>query len=534
MVPLRGGACRPRTATAKVVYPDGVNLGELRLDRPDRAVRAAALAGASLLIAGLVTAPPAAAAPAAQAAAAATAAAVSSPAQAAGTPQRTKIRLGLHDYQTQDAYLYLKPTRRAPLTMRNACWLRMSTSMARLRAQLRAFEGLPGVFTGCASTPDSWKYQSGPLSGHSSNASSDLYGHGSAATPSVAAYTRWLRQLKQTMGSDLLAWEVWNEPDLAGFYRGTPQDLVDLTFAAERVLGRKRVIAPSFSTGPYYQAHDPSGSYENGRLLSKSEVFVRYWTLLVKRANAKGVPLPVSAANVHGYGKHETIDGSVRIRTDVLRMFRNSLAKVLRRYDLPIWDTEWNFRRMGDPHPTQGLGFSDTRVNVNAWKRSVREAACLGYERQFVYTWTQGRSIDDFVATTLQLNPNTPRMIAAYRKMNGRTISCDGVVPAGRSTKPLPQIPVPKPHTLITDAPPARVTTAKKKHRVRFAFTTSQRNADYRCRLSGPSVSASRWRGCSSPTSFRVKDGRYRFAVRAISGGVADPTPARRTFVVVR
>ena len=42
-----------------------------------------------------------------------------------------------------------------------------------------------------------------------------------------------------------------------------------------------------------------------------------------------------------------------------------------------------------------------------------------------------------------------------------------------------------------------------------------------------------KFKGCKSPKKLSLKPGKYRFSVRAVLAGVADPSPATKAFKVV-
>jgi streptogramin lyase len=91
------------------------------------------------------------------------------------------------------------------------------------------------------------------------------------------------------------------------------------------------------------------------------------------------------------------------------------------------------------------------------------------------------------------------------------------------------------PETTITKGPKAKVRTkGHRRAKVSFKFSSNP-GASFECRL----VKVLRrkkdhtaFRPCSSPRTYRIGFGRYRFEVRAVLGGVTDPTPAKRSFRV--
>lgn len=100
--------------------------------------------------------------------------------------------------------------------------------------------------------------------------------------------------------------------------------------------------------------------------------------------------------------------------------------------------------------------------------------------------------------------------------------------------------PVAPPTTKIVKGPKGKVITHGKRATVTFRFSSTSAGATFQCRLlklGGKKVKASKavpFRGCRSPKTYHLTAGRYRFEVRAVLSGVLDPTPAKRSFRVVR
>jgi hypothetical protein len=105
---------------------------------------------------------------------------------------------------------------------------------------------------------------------------------------------------------------------------------------------------------------------------------------------------------------------------------------------------------------------------------------------------------------------------------------------ASASTAPMVEIsytpPTPvAPNTVLGFHPAKKVRTKKKRVKVKFTFSSSAAAATFKCKLDKGS-----FKPCSSPKAYRVKPGRHKFSVEALSGGLVDPTPATFRFKVVR
>jgi virginiamycin B lyase len=101
-------------------------------------------------------------------------------------------------------------------------------------------------------------------------------------------------------------------------------------------------------------------------------------------------------------------------------------------------------------------------------------------------------------------------------------------------------VPPVSPETKIDKGPKGKVRTKKKKAKVKFRFSSPNAGATFECRMvrkpkkgkKAPKPPA--FKGCKSPKSYKLKPGRYTFEVRAVLAGKKDPTPAKRSFRVIR
>jgi hypothetical protein len=84
-----------------------------------------------------------------------------------------------------------------------------------------------------------------------------------------------------------------------------------------------------------------------------------------------------------------------------------------------------------------------------------------------------------------------------------------------------------KPQTVLRSHPKKTIKTKKKKVSVKFSFSSSDSGTTFKCKLDKGAFAA-----CKSPKTYKVKLGKHTFSVEAVSGGVADPSPATFTFKV--
>lgn len=99
------------------------------------------------------------------------------------------------------------------------------------------------------------------------------------------------------------------------------------------------------------------------------------------------------------------------------------------------------------------------------------------------------------------------------------------------------------PSTKIEKGPKGKVVAKGKRAAVSFKFSSPDAGATFECRVKrllnkGPKKAASSkapaFKACRSPKTFKLGPGRYRFEVRSVFNGIADPSPATRTFRTIR
>jgi hypothetical protein len=105
-------------------------------------------------------------------------------------------------------------------------------------------------------------------------------------------------------------------------------------------------------------------------------------------------------------------------------------------------------------------------------------------------------------------------------------IDGDGV---GDACDPLDNRDLLAPNGSITNGPPGRVETDRRRARVRFSFGANEAGSSFRCRLDQQPFAP-----CTSPKRVRARLGRHRFSVEATdAAGNVDNTPATSRFRVV-
>jgi streptogramin lyase len=120
----------------------------------------------------------------------------------------------------------------------------------------------------------------------------------------------------------------------------------------------------------------------------------------------------------------------------------------------------------------------------------------------------------------------------------------EGVARISGLEPPAPPAPVnpvkpapPVPETKILKGPKSKVKTALKRAKVAFKFSSSVLDSSFECALTtvrkGKKARAPRFSSCKSPKHLKLKAGKYRFWVRALSAGAVDPSPATQSFRII-
>jgi hypothetical protein len=87
----------------------------------------------------------------------------------------------------------------------------------------------------------------------------------------------------------------------------------------------------------------------------------------------------------------------------------------------------------------------------------------------------------------------------------------------------------PIPETVIDSKPKRKLKTKKKRVKVSFGFSSPVSGTTFECSLDGKPLVV-----CTSPSAYKVKKGKHRFAVQARTPAGPDPTPATAKVKVKR
>ena len=189
---------------------------------------------------------------------------------------------------------------------------------------------------------------------------------GAASAPAnLDDWDEWVTAVVTRFGDRIDNYQIWNEANLANFYRGTPEEMAEMTKRAYDIIKANdpeaNVVAPSPSTRL-------TGSFDR--------FFPEYLTELEKR------DWPVDIWAVHTYPDGE---GTPTDRVLLIQKFKDALTTANAPV-LPIWDTEVNYGIAG-PGETPGreiTGASAAGDVVRTYVDNLR----MGIERSYWYIWS--------------------------------------------------------------------------------------------------------------------------------------------------
>jgi hypothetical protein len=94
---------------------------------------------------------------------------------------------------------------------------------------------------------------------------------------------------------------------------------------------------------------------------------------------------------------------------------------------------------------------------------------------------------------------------------------------------PVAPSPPTAPDTALGSHPRKNLKTTKNQVGVKFGFSSTIGGATFKCKLDKAAFSS-----CVSPKSYKVKVGKHKFSVEAVSAGLTDPSPAVFSFKVTK
>jgi hypothetical protein len=204
-----------------------------------------------------------------------------------------------------------------------------------------------------------------------------FYGGGAPTMPHLKAWRKYIAKLAQRYGTKV-DYQVWNEPNVIGMWRGTPHQMAKLTAAARGVLDdwapKAKLVAPSFPV----------------RLGQQQSSLSNYFAQSV---GGRPVASYIDAVSVNLYPLATATYGPEASMT-LLGTVRGILSR--RGVNKPIWNTEINYGLKGDA--SKPVNISRRREAANVTRTYVLNAA-KGVKRVYWYAW-DGHGLTNTETTT--------------------------------------------------------------------------------------------------------------------------------------
>jgi hypothetical protein len=194
-----------------------------------------------------------------------------------------------------------------------------------------------------------------------------FYGDGAASPPSVRAWTAYVRALAERYAGRSVAYQVWNEANVKGFWKGTPAEMARLTKAAHDVLATvtpvPRLVAPAFVT----------------RLIGQRAWFDSYYG---ERVGGAPVADYVDIVSLQLYPDSKGTPESARalLAAALVTLERHGVDK-------PIWNTEVNYGLTGlpvDPAPVEVQQANVARTFLLNAADDVSRVYWYGWDQQTI------------------------------------------------------------------------------------------------------------------------------------------------------
>lgn len=189
------------------------------------------------------------------------------------------------------------------------------------------------------------------------------YGKGAATMPNLAAWKRYVATVAQRYGS-AVDYQVWNEPNVIGYWRGSTAQMATLTRTARGVLDKwapaAKVVAPSFPV----------------RLAAQRSWISHYY------ARKTGGHKVASYVDVISLNLYPPRVGSPETSMSLLSEMRRILAA--HGVHKPIWNTEINYGLIGNGK--HAVKVSAGRQAANVTRTFVLNAAHR-VNRVYWYAW---------------------------------------------------------------------------------------------------------------------------------------------------
>ena len=202
------------------------------------------------------------------------------------------------------------------------------------------------------------------------------------------AFAAYVDAVLDRYGNRINALEAWNEANLPSFWRGTPDEMAELTKVVYDAVQRRGLDIDVYAASATTRV---AGS------------IYRFFPSYLKGLEKRG--WPVDGFAVHAY---PDADGNASDMAGLVAQFKAYLA-IANAPDLPIANTELNYGLAGPgdkPHRDIPRQFSEAWVT-----RTFLDSIRLGLDSTYWFAWTPKY----YGQLGIQLNPGTPDTIRAWQ-----------------------------------------------------------------------------------------------------------------------
>ena len=206
------------------------------------------------------------------------------------------------------------------------------------------------------------------------------------------AYVAYVDALLDRYGERIDAIEAWNEANLPSFWRGTPDEMAEMTKTVYDAVQERELDIDVYAASATTRV---AGS------------IYRFFPAYLEGLEKRG--WPVDGFAVHAY---PDADGTASDMSGLVAQFKAYLA-IANAPDLPIANTELNYGLAGPgdkPHRDVPRKYSEAWVT-----RTFLDSIRLGLDSTYWFAWTPKY----YGQLGIQLNPDTPDTIRAWETFYG-------------------------------------------------------------------------------------------------------------------
>jgi hypothetical protein len=191
------------------------------------------------------------------------------------------------------------------------------------------------------------------------------YGPGAASMPDLAAWTAYVQAVAERYAGDDVAFQIWNEANVEGYWNGTPRQMAKLTAAARTVLDGMTPVPTLVA---------PAMAVRNiGQRAGLRDLYAQ---------KVSGVPV-ADMVDVVSLQLYPEVEEGPERSLALLDAARGILARAGVAADKPIWDTEVNYGLQGG-EPATPATTEQQQANV-ALTYLLNAAGGIG--RVYWYAW---------------------------------------------------------------------------------------------------------------------------------------------------